>query len=135
MSFSNAMELLVYDWAFRLGQTPTRPAGLFCALFTAITDSEAGTGTEVSGGSYARVNVGTAFGAAASPGGNGSNTSIITFPAPTANWGTVTHFALMDASTAGAPVSAIIALGASRVISSGDAAPQFAAAALTITVS
>lgn len=134
MSFSNAMELLVYDWAWRPAQTPTRPVGLFCALFTVVTDSEAGTGTEVTGGSYARVNVGTAIGAATSPGGNGSNTSIVTFAAPTATWGTVIAFGIFDAVTVGSPVSALITLGASRLISSGDAAPQFAIGALTVAV-
>jgi hypothetical protein len=133
MSLSNSAENLVYDWLYRPGQSPTRPAGLFVALYTAVTDAEAGTGTEVSGGSYARVNVGTAFGAPTD--GAGSNSSIITFAAPTANWGTVTHFAIRDASTGGNAVSAIVALTASRVINNGDAAPQFAVGALTLSIS
>ena len=135
MSLSNTYEGLVYDWLFRPATSPARASTPFIALFTAITDAEAGTGTEVTGGSYARVDVSTAFGASASPGGNGSNTSIITFPAPTATWGTVTHFGIFTLASAGNPVTALVALTASRLISSGDAAPQFAVAALTLTLS
>lgn len=130
---SNTFETRLYDWLFRPGQAaPTRPTGIWLALFTAVTNAEAGTGTEVSGGSYARVDVTSAFGA--STDGAGSNTGAITFAAPTANWGTVTHFALFDASSGGNAVTALKALSASRVINNGDAAPSFAAGALTVSV-
>lgn len=82
------------------------------ALFTAAP-SDAGGGTEVSGGSYARVAVprtlaawsgtqgaGTTT-ASTGSGGRSSNNNPIVFPAATANWGTVTHVALFDAATGG----------------------------------
>lgn len=131
---SNTFEGRIYDWLMRPGTGVTRPTAIYCALFTAVSDAEAGTGTEVTGGSYARVDVTSLFGASASPGGNGSNSGAITFPAPTANWGTVTHFGIFDASTAGNPVTVLKALTASRVINNGDAAPSFAIGALTVTV-
>lgn len=130
---SNEFETRVYDWLFRPGETVTRPTAIYCALYTAVSDAEAGTGTEVSGGSYARANVTSVFGASSN--GAGSNSTAITFAAPTANWGTVTHFCLRDASTGGNAVTAIKALAASRVINNGDAAPSFAAGDLDLTVS
>jgi hypothetical protein len=129
---SNVMEQRIFDWLFRPGQAVTRPTALWLGLFTAVTNAEAGTGTEVSGGSYARVNVTTAFGAPTD--GAGSNTAAITFAGPTANWGTVTHFAIFDASTSGNAVTALKALAAARTINNGDAAPSFAIGDLTASV-
>ncbi len=76
----------------------TPPASVYLALFT--TDpTDAGTGTEVTGGAYARQKI--TFGAASSPGGTASTTADIAFPVATANWGTVTHVGIYDAATAG----------------------------------
>ena len=129
---SNTFETRVYDWLFRPGQAVTRPTGLWVALFTAVTNAEAGTGTEVSGGAYARVDVTSLFGASSD--GAGSNSGAVTFPDPTGNWGTVTHFGLIDASTGGNPVTALRPLTAPRTINNGDAAPSFASGALTVSV-
>lgn len=70
----------------------------YLALFTAAP-SDAGGGTEVSGGSYARQNVSTAMNSAAS--GQATTGSLVAFPDATANWGTVLAWATFDASTAG----------------------------------
>lgn len=96
----------------------TSPATVYVALFTAVTDAEAGTGTEVStsGTAYARQAV--TFGAPSN--GATDNTGIITFPTATASWGTITHAGLFDASTGGNALSVIKALAASKVIGSGD---------------
>jgi hypothetical protein len=121
----------------------TMPTGIYVALFTAAP-SDAGGGTEVTGGSYARVQVGpstTAWtatqggtaGASSGTGGQTANAADITFPAPTANWGSVTHFALFDASTAG-NMLLWAALTAAKTINGGDAAPKFLANALTVTL-
>ncbi len=70
-------------------------------LFMA-TPSDSGAGTEVSGGSYARVAItsGTGTWGAASSGANGQ-TGAVTFTTATGTWGTVTQFGIFDASTAG----------------------------------
>lgn len=112
----------------------TKPTTLAIGLFTAAP-SDAGGGTEVSGGSYARVSANPLdanWTAASSTDGVTTNAAAITFATPTANWGTVTHFGIYDATTAG---NLLVwgALTASRVISNGDAAPSFAAGALSIT--
>jgi len=104
----------------------------YVALLTAAP-TDAGGGTEVSGGAYARVAVARAAGTWAAPSGTPgatSNTAAVTFPNPTANWGTVTHFALYDAITTG-NLLGWAALGTSRNILNGDSAPSFAAGTLT----
>jgi hypothetical protein len=133
MSKSNYLEDRTIQATFRSG-TPTKPTVLGVALFTAAP-SDSGGGTEVSGGSYARVDVPPSDSNwAATSGSNGltSNLSDITYAAPTANWGTVTHFAVFDATTGGNMLYHG-ALTASKVINSGDAAPVFSTGALTIT--
>ena len=65
--------------------------------FPTAAPGEAGGGTEASGGSYARINC--EFDVAS--GGSASNTNQEDFPTATGNWGTITHFALFDASTSG----------------------------------
>jgi hypothetical protein len=74
----------------------TGPATVYMSLHTAAPGLTGAN--EVSGNAYARTAI--AFGAPT--GGSGAETGTTTFPAPTpANWGTVTHFGLWDAATAG----------------------------------
>lgn len=79
--------------------TYTPPAALYMALFT--TDpTDAGTGTEVSGGAYARQSI--AFNAPSPSGATTcANTTDVLFPVSTAAWGTVTYFGIYDAVTSG----------------------------------
>jgi hypothetical protein len=121
----------------------TMPTTIYVALFTAAP-SDSGGGTEVTGGSYARVQVGpgvadwkstngTTSGASSGTGGQTMNASAITFATPTANWGTITHFGIFDALTTG-NLLFHGALTTSKTVNNGDAAPSFAADALTITL-
>ena len=89
---------------------------VYVALFTTAT-TDAGGGTEVIGGGYARqlANLSAASGA----GGLTSNAADIIFPTATANWGTVTHIAIMDAATAGNMIMHS-PLDASKTIATGD---------------
>lgn len=82
--------------------TFTRPATFYIAMYTAAP-SDSGGGTEVVGGAYARQAVVTGASSrwAAAVGGLTENLDLITFPTPTANWGTLTHSALFDALTGG----------------------------------
>ena len=78
---------------------PTAYVGLFTAVGT-----DAGTGfTEVSGGGYARVTTAAGDWSAASGTGPStiSNTGMLTYPAASANWGSVIAFGLFDAASAG----------------------------------
>lgn len=106
----------------------TMPATVYLALFTAVTDAEAGTGTEVAVGGYARQAV--TFGAATD--GAGSNSGIITFSALQST-GTATHAALFDALTNGNALTVIKALAASKTWTAGDSI-QFAAGDVDLTI-
>lgn len=119
----------------------TAPVTTYVGLFTA-NPSDTGGGTEVIGGSYARVAVtsgttawaGTQSAgsttASSGTGGTTSNNASITFPSPTANWGTVTGMGVFDASTLG-NLLFYSALTVNKTVNNGDAAPAFAAAALS----
>ena len=65
--------------------------------------------------------------------GTTSNNGVITFPAPTANWGVVTCWGILDASTGG-NLWIYSALTTNKTINNGDAAPSFAAAAATFQI-
>ena len=119
---SNYLENKVLDHVLR-NTAYTQPGALYVALFNntstnAATNLEAGTLTdEVSTG-------GTAYGRktitfAAASGGSAASSATVTFDAATASWGTVTHVAIIDASTSG-NVLFWGALTASKSVASGD---------------
>lgn len=140
-AMTDYLENVLADHIFRT-TSYTKPTVLAVALFTAAP-GETGGGTEVTGGSYARVSNnplnanwngthGTTTGASSGTGGVVSNAGTLTFPAPSANWGVVTHHALFDAASGG---NMLIygALTVSKTINNGDPAPSFAATALAYT--
>lgn len=96
----------------------TMPTTIYLALFTALTDAEADTGTEVAVAGYARQ--ACAMGAATpSTDTPGSNTALLTF-GPLTGAGTATHAALFDAVSGGNPLTAIKALAVSKTWGVGD---------------
>lgn len=112
------------------------------ALFTAAP-SDSGGGTEVTGGSYARVNhaasttnwrntQNSGTGASSGTGGATSNVGVVTFPTPTANWGACSHFGIFDAASGG-NLLFHGALTATKTVNNGDPAPTFPDGALVIT--
>ena len=114
MSFSNYLETKVLDHVF--GATAyTAPATLYLALHTA-DPAEDGSGTEVStsGTAYARTEV-----AFTTSGNTTSNTAAVEYSTATANFGTVSHVAVWDASTGG-NMLAYAALTSSKTIETGD---------------
>jgi hypothetical protein len=141
-SMTDYLENKLADHLFRT-TTYSQPTNLYVGLLTgACSDSSAGT--EVTGGSYARVvnNPGNAnwkgthastTGVSSGTGGTISNAVALTFPAPTANWGSITHFAIYDASSAGNMLFCN-ALTVSKTVNNGDAAPSFAIDALTVQI-
>ncbi len=149
-ALSDFAENKLIDWLLRAqaigitGATAaagTGPATVYVALLTAAP-SDTGGGTEVSGGSYARVAVTSSLAnwagtqsagsttASSGTGGTTSNNGAVTFPSPTANWGAITHFAVYDAATTGNELF-WGALTTPKTVNNGDAAPSFAAGALT----
>jgi len=129
-SFGNYLENELLDHVFMKGDY-TSPTNIFVALSTADPTDDASGLAEPSGGSYARVSTsGSDWDTAAS--GALDNANAITFPTATASWGTITHFALYDASSGG-NMLAHGALSASKVVGNGDTA-EFAAGDLDVTL-
>lgn len=114
MSFSNYLETELLDHVFT-NSAYTAPSTLYLALHTA-SPAEDGSGAEVStsGTAYARQTV------TFTVSGNTATTSAaVEYPTATANFGTVTHVGVWDASTAGNLI-AYAALTTSKTIETGD---------------
>jgi hypothetical protein len=92
----------------------TSPSVVYVGLYTS-DPTDADTGTEVTGGSYARQAV--TFGAPSD--GVSTNTAAIEFPQATGTWGTVGWIGIEDASTGG-NLLYHTALDASKTIATGD---------------
>lgn len=130
-SFSDYLENTLLDEVF--GGTNYAPAAThYFALFTAAP-SDSGGGTEVAGGSYTRKSVtNNTTNYPNASGGTKSNGTAVTFVTSTGSWGTITHFAIFDASTSG-NMLAWGALAASKTVGSGDTF-NIAIGDLTITL-
>lgn len=140
-AMSNYLENKLVDHLFR-AQTLTAPATLYIGLFTAAP-SDAGGGTEVSGGSYSRAAVTSSLAnwagtqsagstvASSGTGGQTSNNGAITFATPSATWGAVTHFGIFDAASAG-NLLFHGSLAVAKTINQGDTV-SFPAGSLTVT--
>ncbi len=140
-AMSDYLENKLIDQLFR-GQAAPTTTTLYVGLLTAAP-SDTGGGTEVSGGSYARVSVGSSLAnwagtqsagstvASSGTGGQTSNNAAITFPTPSAGWGTVTHFGIYDAASGG-NLLFWGALTIAKTINQADTV-TFPAASLSIT--
>ncbi len=152
-AMSDFLENKLIDFIFRgqaLGVTGasaaagTGPTSLYYGLLTA-TPADAGGGVEATGGSYARVAVASSLAnyagtqaaastvASSGTSGTTSNNSAITFPAPTANWGSIGWFGIYDAATGG-NLLFWGALTTAKTVNNGDAAPAFSAAAFSLQI-
>lgn len=141
-NLTNFGENKVVDAVFR-GQALGAPANWHIGLFTAAP-GEAGGGTEVSGGSYARVSVAASLAAwagtqsagsttaSSGTGGVTSNNGAIVFGPASADWGTITHIGFFDASSGG-NLWIYAPLAASQVVNNGGTL-TIAAGSLTATV-
>jgi len=124
--FTTAGANLSLAWITNTG-SPTRPAGSYIALFT-VAPTDAGGGTEVTGGSYARqaITWTTPSGASTQP------NATVTFPTASADWGTIVAAAIFDASTSGTMLL-WNNVTVSKSILNGDTA-SFTASNLTFTL-
>lgn len=110
---SNYLENKLLDHVLK-NVSYTSPTTVYVGLYTS-DPTDANTGTEVSGGSYARqpISVTTASG------GVTTSSADVTFPQATASWGTVSHVGFLDAITSGNLLmhSSVVT---SKVVDSGD---------------
>lgn len=127
--FSNYAENAIANHLFR-NSALTSPTTVYLALFTAVTDAEAGTGTECSSTGYARQAI--TFGAPSN--GVVTNSSAVTFGPLTVSTTSITHVGIFDALTTGNALSILKApTGGTISFSSGDSI-QFAIGNLSFTV-
>ena len=110
---SNFLENALINATLR-NTTYTSVATVYVSLWTS-DPTDAGSGTEVSGGSYARTSV--TF--AAPSNGVTTNNADVTFPTATASWGTVGWIGINDALTSG-NLLYHTALDTAKAIDSGD---------------
>ena len=125
-ALSNYLENALINGTLRNTQY-TVPTNVYVSLFT--TDpTDAGSGAEVTGGSYVRK-VAT-FGAPSN--GASSTNADVQFDQATADWGTISWFGIHDASTAG-NLLYHGALTVSKTIATGDVF-KIASGNLTVTL-
>jgi hypothetical protein len=94
----------------------TTVATPYISLHTADPTDD-GSGTEVSGGSYART--AASFATASGTSGSVATDADVTFPTATAAWGTVTHIGIWNDPSSG-NLLYHTALDSSKTIDSGD---------------
>ena len=97
----------------------TMPSGIWLAAFTADPGEAGSLANEVSASGYARIEITGIMGATALGTGISTNTSAAAFAAAIADWGAVSHIAIMDAATGG-NMLAKNAMGSTRTINTGD---------------
>lgn len=138
-SKSAYLERLLLD-AVLGGQSFPVPTDVYLALFTTGTLDDDSTGSvpgadEVAGGSYARLTITNNLANFPAATGSGpatkQNGATFTFPEATADWGTVTQWALVDAATGG-NILYFGSFDVPKAILTGDTA-SFPAGNLTIT--
>jgi hypothetical protein len=110
---SNYLENKLLDHVLR-NTSYTSPTTVYVGLF--LTDpTDAGSGTEVSGGSYARKSLSVTT----ASGGIVTSSADVQFDQATGNWGTIAYIGLFDAITSG-NLLMHTALTTSKTIETGD---------------
>lgn len=131
-SFTDYLENELLDHVFGTGAYS--PATHLYIALSKSTLADTATGTiagEISGGAYVRKICDT-WDAAAS--GATENTQVVTFAQATADWGTITNFAIVDALTAATGnVIAYGTLTAPKNVASGDTL-KFATGDIDVTL-
>ena len=110
----------------------TPPSTYYIEVFKVAVSEDGSGGTAVSGGSYARASIARGQATWTRSTNTASNTGVISFPVPSATWGTVVGFGLYDAATSG---NLLLhgTLTTSKTINNGDPAPKFNAGELVFT--
>lgn len=133
MSFTNAMEDLILDHIFRKSLW-TPPDNIQVGLYTA-SPGEAGDDThevDMLATSYVRQ-ITLPGDWAVSSNGTIFNTAVVTFPEATEDWGTITHFGLLQLEVGPDLILIYGALANSRMILTGSV-PRFNYGALGVSL-
>lgn len=117
--FVDSQENAVLDALFGASALSV-PGTWYVGLLTALPSDDGTGGTEVAGGSYARVAVlNTVGNFPAAAGGQKSNGAAIVFPTASGSWGTIVGVGLWDTASGGTP-RLFGLLDASRAVITGD---------------
>lgn len=100
-SMTDYLEENLLNHLLPLQASLSKPAAIYLSLHTSSPTDTGSLSGEVSGGSYAREDISSVMSAASATTGRSTNTSVITYPTATADWGVVTHGGINDALTAG----------------------------------
>ncbi|MDE2098980.1 MAG: hypothetical protein KGL39_17130 [Patescibacteria group bacterium] len=131
MSYSQYLDKKLQDYTFE-GGAFTAPS-MYLAVSTANPLADNSGNAEPSGNSYARVSISTGNWTATVLGtGNLVSSATFTFPQASGSWGTLTYFAIFDASSTGNQLCAG-ALSASKTIGANDTL-SFASTNVTLTL-
>ncbi|MCH1580827.1 MAG: hypothetical protein L7S55_08990 [Luminiphilus sp.] len=112
MAFTNYLETKLLEHTFS-NTAYTSPSTVHVALYT-VAPTDSSTGTEVTGGGYARQSAGFT-----TSGNEATNTAAIEYPTATAAYGTVVAVAVLD-SGSGGNMLAYASLTANKTIGIGD---------------
>ena len=112
MAFTNYLETKLLEHTFS-NTAYTSPGTVYVALYT-VAPTDSTTGTEVSGGGYARQSAGFT-----TSGNEATNTAAVEFPTATAAYGTVVAVAVLDQASSG-NMLAYASLTANKTIGIGD---------------
>lgn len=112
MAFTDYLENKVLDFVFS-GGSFSQPGTKYLALYT-VAPTDSTTGTEVTGGGYARQTV-----TLTTSGSDTTNSGAVEYPTATAGYGTVVAVAILDASSGG-NMLAYASLTSSKTIATGD---------------
>ncbi len=115
-------------WLKANSQTSSAPSTVYVSLHTGSPVDDDSGANEVSGGAYARQSA--AFGTISN--GSVSTNATITYPVATANYGTVSHIGIYDASSSG-NLLFHGAVTTSKTIETGDQF-QISSGNLTVTM-
>lgn len=144
LGLSDYAENKAVDDLFRgTDYSATSPANFYVFLSSSPC-SDAAIGTELSGGSYARVAIarsqaawkgthGTVTGASSGTNGVISNAAAITFPTASGDWTTATYYGLIDTASGAGNVIGCNALTTPRTVTTGQT-PSFGIGAFTIQI-
>ena len=116
--FSDVYEVKILDVLFGKA-TLTSPACWLTIATAAISDADTGsTLSEPTSGTFARARI-SALGMGSAASGVISNSAVISFVAAASAWGSITHFAICDASVAG-NVMAFCSVQTAKSVASDD---------------
>lgn len=131
--FSGYSENEIAEWLFKNTDMPASSTNVYVSLHTADEGENPDGSNEVDAADYDRAETSPTDWTVGSSDGPTTvdNANDISFGDPQNNWGTITHFAIWDASTDGNPLIKTVQLNSSKTVDADTDELLFAAGDLT----